>query len=93
MIKIFSKAYNKSVQFLSDKIETQGELCDTLIATSSKSIAEFLKSAITENCKALFLVGNVGDSATTFAEIFGLTMFYDKFVEKNIREYCKLTQI
>ena len=93
MIKIFSKAYNKSVQFLADKIETQGELCDTLIATSAKSIAEFLKSAIADNCKALFMVGNVGDNATTFAEIFGLTMFYDKFVEKNIREYCKLTQI
>ena len=93
MIKIFAKSNSKSVDFLTDRVTSQGELCDVFLSTSVKSIADFLADAINDGVKALFMVGNVGETATTFAETFGLGMFYDKFAEQNMSEYCKLSAI
>lgn len=93
MIKILAKSNTKAVDYLTDKVTSQGEMCDVLISSSVKSIADFLVGAIDEGVKALFLIGNVGESATLFAEVFGLGLFYDKFAEQNIAEYCKLSAI
>lgn len=93
MIKILAKNHSVSVKYLVDKVQAQGEACDLLISSSSHSITEFLTDCINDCDKALFIVGNVGDSATVFAETFGLGMFYDKFADNNLAEYCKLAQM
>ena len=93
MIRILAKNHSSSVQYLVDKVEAQGEACDVMISSTSKSISEFLSDCINDGDKALFIVGNVGDSGTTIAETFGLGLFYDKFADNNLAEYCKLAQM
>ena len=88
MIKILAKEYSQAVAFLCKKFDVEVEEYDLFLSKNKQSSAEYLTGAIGSN--ALIIVGNVGDSSTLFADTFGLAMFYDKFAERNVTEYCKL---
>lgn len=90
MIKILAKNYSQAVAFLCDKFNSELVEYDVMISKSAQSSAEYLSNSI--GCQAVVMIGGVGDSCTLFAGTFGLTMFYDKFVERNVTEYCKLAQ-
>ena len=88
MIKILAKEYSQAVAFLCQKFDVEVADYDLFLSKNKHSSAEFLTNSIGAN--ALIIVGNVGDSSTLFADTFGLSMFYDKFAERNVTEYCKL---
>lgn len=93
MIRVLAKNHSKAVQLLTNKILSLGETCDVLVSSSQRSVSEFLSKSIDSADKALFIVGNVGESAATFAENFSLNMFFDNFAEQNLVEFCKLSQM
>lgn len=90
MIKILAKDYSQAVAFLCKKFDGEVAEYDLFLSKSKRSAAEFLTNSIGAN--ALIIVGNVGDSSTLFADTFNLTMFYDKFAERNVIEFCKLSR-
>ena len=88
MIKILAKEYSQAVAYLCKKFDVEVAEYDLFLSKNKRSSAEFLTNSIGAN--ALIIVGNVWDSSTLFADTFGLAMFYDKFAERNVTEYCKL---
>lgn len=90
MIKILAKNYTQAVSFLCEKFNSELAEYDILISKSAESHVECLRKSI--GCQAIIMIGSVGDNCTLFADTFGLTMFYDKFVERAVTEYCKLAQ-
>ena len=89
MIKIYSKEQSQALQYLCGKLDGELTEYDLFISKNNSSCVDFLRGAI--GCDALIMVGNVWDAGTTFADAFGLSMFYDKFAERNVKEYCKLS--
>ncbi len=90
MIKIIAKNYSQAVKFVSDKLEQEASSFDVYLSNDVLNCKQFLKNCI--GVKGIIMIGNVGDYCTLFADTFGLPMFYDKYVENNILNYCKLTQ-
>ena len=88
MIKILAKDYSQAVAYLCNKFDTEVAAYDLFISQNKQSAVDFLTDSI--GCRALIILGNVGDSSTLFADTFNLAMFYDKFAERNVLEYCKL---
>ena len=91
MIKILAKEYSSAVAFLCKKLDAEMARYDVFVSRNKQSSADFLTRTI--GCQALILMGNVGDYGTLFADTFRLAMFYDKFAERNVNEYCKLARI
>lgn len=88
MIKILAKDYTQAVAYLTTKLDTEVAEYDLFISQNKASISEYLDKAI--GCRAIIMIGNVGDSSALFADTFNLAMFYDSFAERNVKEYCKL---
>ncbi len=91
MIKILAKEYSQAVQYLCNKLDGEVAEYDLFVSKNSVSAAQFLNNSV--GATALLVVGAVGESSTLFAGTFGLAMFYDKFAERNVKEYCKLSGI
>ena len=90
MIKIIAKNYSQAVKYICDQCEQEAAHFDVFLSNDSVSVKSFLKETI--GVKGIILIGNVGEWSTLFADTFGLPMFYDKYAEKNILQYCKLSQ-
>lgn len=91
MIKILAKVYSMAVEQICEKLDNELAQYDLLLSKNNASSSQFLKESI--GCSALLIIGDVGDNGTLFADTFGLSMFYDKFAERNVKEYCKLSNI
>ena len=91
MIKILAKEYCQSVAFLCKKLDAEVAQYDLFLSKDKRSAGEFLKNSI--GCQAIIMVGDVGDSCTLFADTFNLAMFYDKFAERNVKDFCKLAHM
>ncbi len=89
MIKILAKGNSQALAYLCGKLDGELAEYDLFISSNKQSISQFLTASI--GCEAILMLGAVGDSGTLFADTFGLTMFYDKFAERNVKEYCKLS--
>lgn len=74
-----------------DKFDSEMAQYDLFLSKAKHSSSDFLASTV--GCNAIIIVGSVGESSALFADTFNLTMFYDKFAERNVREYCKLARI
>ena len=88
MIRILAKEYSSAVNLLCSKLDRESAQYEVYLTQSMSAMDELLANSITR--QALLLVGDTGSICTTLAEVFGLALVYDKFAEKNIREYCKL---
>lgn len=93
MIKLLAKNYSQAVAYLRDKLNLEMAENDLQLTKSKPSAMEYARNAVNGGAKALIIVGNVGDSCSFFAETFNLQMFYDKFAERNILQYCKLAHL
>ena len=91
MIKILAKEYSQAVAFLCKKLDEEVAQYDLFLSKNNQSAGEFLVNSV--GCQAIVMVGNVGDNCTLFADTFNLTMFYDKFAERNVSEFCKLAHM
>lgn len=91
MIKILAKEYSQAVAFLCKKFDAEVAHYDLFLSKNKNSSSEFLTNSI--GCQAIIIIGNVGESGTLFADTFNLAMFYDKFAERNVTEYCKLAHV
>ena len=91
MIKIFAKEYSQAVAFLCKKLDAEVAHYDLFLSKNKHSSSEFLTNSV--GCQAIIMIGNVGDNGTLFADTFNLTMFYDKFAERNVTEFCKLAHL
>ena len=90
MIKILCEEYSQAVCWLYNKFSAELADCDVMVTKDTDSAKQYIKQSIGSN--ALIVIGNVGQNCTLFADTFDLAMFYDRFAERNIKEYCKLTQ-
>lgn len=91
MIKVLAKGQSQALQYLCNRLDAELAEYDLFISKNQHSAAHFIADSV--GCEALILVDNVGDSSRLFADTFGLSMFYDKFAEKNIKQYCKLSNV
>lgn len=91
MIRIISKKYSQAVKTLCDRFDDKSAAYDLIVSPSLSSTAEYLRSAVA-NSEAVVLVGNVGEYVELYASTFGVCLFYDKFAEKIVLEYCRLTK-
>jgi len=92
MIKILAKDYSPAVSYICNRLNNDVIERDLLLSNKTATKALYIKNCIESGAKALILVGNVGDLCSLFAETFSLSMFYDKFAERNVLQYCKLTK-
>ncbi len=91
MIKIIAKEYSQTVSYLCDKLDGEVTKYDLFLSKDSDSVTHFIADSI--GCSAIVMIDVVGDSCALFAGTFGLSMFYDKFAERNVREFCKVSNI
>ena len=73
------------------KLDSEVAQYDLFLSKSRQSAIDFLKNSI--GCQAIIMIGDVGDNSTLFADTFNLAMFYDKFAERNVTDFCKLTHM
>ncbi|MCM1533548.1 MAG: hypothetical protein NC099_02735, partial [Corallococcus sp.] len=92
MIKILAKNFSKSVSFLCGKFDGEFAQYDVCLTNDVNSAKQTVSNAVDSSCQSLIIVGDVGASSTLFSETLNLAMFYDKFAEKNILQYCKLSK-
>ncbi len=91
MIRILAKEYSRAVALLCAQLDKESAQYDVYFSHSQKMLTDRLISA--NGLDALFLVGDTWNWCETFAEAFGLAIVYDKFAEKKVAEYCKLSNI
>lgn len=91
MIKILAKDYSQAVAFLCKKLDAEVAQYDLFLSKDKQSSGQFLTASI--GCQAIIMVGDVGDNCTLFADTFNMSMFYDKFAERNVTDFCKLAHI
>ena len=92
MIKILAQDYSQAVAFLREKFDSELVKYDLTITNNKNTVGEFLRGAVESGSRSAIIVGDVGESCSAFAETFNLPMFYDKFAERNILQYCKLAR-
>lgn len=85
MIRILAKEYSNAVATLCAKLDKEAAQYDVYYTRSSKALSELLVTSV--GLTSVMLVGDTGKWCNTFAQTFELAMVYDKFAEKNIREY------
>lgn len=89
MIRILAKEYNTAVNLLCSKLDRESAPYEVFLTHSTAAMDECLSNSVSR--PALIMVGDTGKLCSTLAEVFGLALVYDKFAEKNIKEYCKLS--
>ncbi|MGN1040470.1 MAG: hypothetical protein ACI4QL_03475, partial [Candidatus Fimimonas sp.] len=89
MIRILAKEYSQAVSCVCEKLNKQSAQFDVYLSQDDKQLAERLIAC--GKLDALILIGNTWAWCETFAEAFGLALVYDKFAEKKVSEFCKLT--
>ncbi len=89
MIRILAKDYTQATEFLCNKLDGEMEEYDLFVSKDKASSAQYLANSV--GATAILMLGAVGESSTLFADAFGLAMFYDKFAERNVKEFCKLS--
>lgn len=90
MIKIIAKNYSQTVKYLCNQLDNHLAQYDVLLLQDKQSTLDAI--AKKDGSKAVILVGNVGQYCNLVAETFGLSMFYDTFAERSVKEFCKLTK-
>lgn len=93
MIKILAQDYSQAVAYLREKFDSELAKYDLTVTNNKHTVGKFLRDAVSSGSRSVIMVGNVGESSAVFAETFNLSMFYDKFAERNILQYCKLAQV
>lgn len=91
MIRILAKEYSNAVATLCARLDKEAAQYDVYYTRSSKALSELLVTSV--GLTSVMLVGDTGKWCNTFAQTFELAMVYDKFAEKNIREYCKISGV
>lgn len=89
MIRILSKEYSLAVSALTSMLDKVSAQYDVYVSQNTAQLSDVLSRSVGLN--AVLLVGDTGNLCETLAETFGLALVYDKFAEKNIRQYCKLS--
>lgn len=89
MIRILAKEYSQAVSLVASKLDKELAQYDVYVTQSMKALIGMLVSSV--NSDALILIGDTGRWCTLFADAFGLALVYDKFAEKNAKEFCKLS--
>lgn len=89
MIRILAKEYSQAVSCVCEKLNKQSAQFDVYLSQDDKQLTERLIAS--GKLDALILIGNTWAWCETFAEAFGLALVYDKFAEKKVSEFCKLT--
>lgn len=92
MIKVISKKYSQALKVLCEKLDDKSAAYDLILSPSLASSAVYLKGAVDSGCQAVILVGNVSEYVELFGSTFGVCLFYDKYAEKIVAEFCKLTK-
>lgn len=92
MIKLLAKSYSQSVGYLCDKFDMEQVKYDLVVSRTKATVSKVIIESTSGEADALIMVGNVGDNCSDFAETLGLDMFYDKFVENTVTQYCKYTK-
>ena len=88
MIRILAKEYSAAVNLLCSKLDREATQYEVYLTQSTAAMDECLANSV--NREALIMVGDTGQLCTVLSEVFGFALVYDKFAEKNIKEYCKL---
>lgn len=91
MIKIIAKDYSQAVKRLRNRLESEIVDVDIILTQNKPSYINAAREAVKE--QALILIGDVGECKSLLAETFSLAMFYDKFAERSVLEYCKLAKV
>ncbi len=91
MIKILAKNYSQAVKTLCDKFNDKIVAYDLILSSSQGTMAEYLRSALASS-ECVVLVGNVGEYVDLLASVVGCGLFYDKFAEKMVQDYCRLSK-
>ena len=92
MIKVLAKDYSAAIAFLREKFDSELAQHDLTLTKKNDAMAKCVLEAVNSACQALIIVGNVGDGCALIADALNLTMFYDKFAERNVLQYCKLAK-
>lgn len=90
MIRILAQENSRAVTYLRDKLDNELADFDLILSKNSSSRALYLREGVKDD--AIIMIGNVGECKAFLSETFALSMFYDKFAEKNVLEYCKLSK-
>lgn len=93
MIKILAKSYSQAVTYLCEKFDMEVAKYDIVVSRTKSTITKTIVDGMSGECSALIVVGNVGDSCADFSEALNLAMFYDKFAENAVMNYCKYAQV
>lgn len=88
MIRILAKEYSAAVNLLCSKLDRESAPYEVYITQITSAMDECLANS--GNREALIMVGDTGKLCSALSEVFGFALVYDKFAEKNIKEYCKL---
>lgn len=91
MIKVLAKEQSQALRYLCNRLDAELAEYDLFISKNKASCAQYITDSV--GCSSLIMVDSVGDSSTLFADTFGLAMFYDKFAERNVKEFCKLSAV
>lgn len=75
-----------------DKFDTEVAKYDIVITRAKSTITKMIVDGMSGDCSSLIVVGNVGDACADFSEALNLAMFYDKFAENAVMNYCKYAQ-
>lgn len=93
MIKVLAKDYSQAVGYLCDKFDFELAKYDLTVTKSKSSVSHAIRDAVSGDATALIIVGNVGDCCADFSEALSLVMFYDKFAESKILNYCAYAHV
>lgn len=91
MIRIIAKEYSAAIGLLCTKLDRESVPYEVFLSHNSTAIDECLKNSMDR--QSVIMVGDTGKLCSTLAEVFGFALTYDKFAEKNIKEYCKLSGV
>lgn len=90
MITVLCSKYDKCVAVLLEKLNNR-KIENCVIVGNEQTLQKYALSA-SATSKALVFIGDSAEMKQLIAQAYGLTMFYDKYAEKNIDAYCRLTK-
>lgn len=90
MIRILAQENSNAVAYLRDKLASELADFDLIFSKNRSSRAAYLRMGVKDD--AFIIIGDVGECKAFVAETLNLAMFYDKFAEKTVLEYCKLSK-
>ena len=91
MIEILSKSYCSATEKIcnllcSDLLEYNLHVCatDADVRTNLQNL---------QRAQCVVMIGDIGDCATNFAQVHGLSMYYDNYAQKILQDYCALCNL